>query len=165
MSTDPVVQAAAEAVRRSTSATGARIVAAEGEGLFAVAVSGETDWRLGEPVPLEGDGVGYVLASAQPLTMTDPNGRATLCVPCIYDGDQLGALELVRAVGESAFSLEQTELAALFADVAAAALAGRADVTASVPTARELGAELVRLEAGDPVRFASLARALNALLA
>jgi len=165
---DPVVQAAAEAARRATRAVGARVVAEEGEQMISVAVAGETGWRVGETVALDADGVGYVLASAQPLSVADadsPEGTPTLCVPCIFDGDQLGAIELVGAPGQDAFSIDQTETAALFADVAAAALAGRAGPAAGVPTARELASELARLEVSDPLRYASLARAVNALLA
>jgi GAF domain-containing protein len=162
-------QAVADAARRAARADAARIVAVDGQLLRVVAVAGGgVGWRVGQAVATDAEGIGYVIASAQPFSVAEvdtPGGRPSLCVPCILDGEPLGAIELVGRPGADTFSIEATEVATLFADVAAAALAAGDDQTPGVPTARELAAELTRLEDTDPALYASVARAVSAVLA
>jgi hypothetical protein len=113
-------------------------------------VGGETGWRVGAAVAPDDQGVGYALASAQPLSVAGTEaggGRPTLCVPCVFDGEPLGAIELVGRRGQEAFPIEATEVATLFAGVAAAALAAGEGASSGAPSSRELASELARLEA------------------
>lgn len=164
-----MVQAVADAARRAASAEACRVVAIVGQELRVVAVAGgETSWIVGASVAADDEGVGYTLASAQAHSVAGTEaagGRPTLCVPCVFDGEPLGAVELVARPGQEAFGMPATELATLFAGVAAVALAAREGTSSGVPTAREIASELARLEATDPSRYASLARAVSALLA
>lgn len=61
--------------------------------------------------------------------------------------------------------IEATDVATLFAGVAAAALAAGEGASSGVPASRELASELARLEATDAARYANVARMVSALLA
>lgn len=166
-SSSPVVDAIADAARRATGAAAARVLAPAGSELRVAAVAGNAPgWRLGENVPADSEGVGYTLASGQPFSVAarDPRGRAVLCVPCMHESEPVGALELLRAPGEDPFPIEATDVAMLFGQVAATAIATGGEAAASVPSPRELAAELARVQESDPVRYASLARAVGALM-
>lgn len=166
--TNPVVYAVAEAARRAAHAEAARVLASSDKGLEAAAVAGsEPSWRQGETLPADSQGVGYVVASGQPLSVAapGPDGRPRLCVPCMLEGEPIGALELVGSPGQDAFSLQAAEVATLFAGVAVAALMADDAGVPTAPSPRELAAELGRLDANDPARYASVARAVSALLA
>jgi len=162
------VHAIAEAARRATHADAARVVASGDEELVvaAAAYSGPST-RQGFSLPADSEGVGYVLASAQPLSVaaSGDGGRPALCVPCTLDGDPVAALELLGRPGQSAFPIEATEIAMLFGGVAAAAMAAGDPALSGVSSPRELATELERLDASDPARYASVARAVSALLA
>ncbi|HEU0317581.1 MAG TPA: hypothetical protein VFR49_09655, partial [Solirubrobacteraceae bacterium] len=123
-------------------------------------------WRLGERVAADSGGVGYALASGQPFSVaaSGSGDRAVLCVPCLHEAEPVGVLELVRGPGEDPFPIEATGMAMLFGQVAGAAMSIGPAGAAAVPSPLELAGELARLEASDPVRYASLARAIGALM-
>jgi GAF domain-containing protein len=143
------------------------VLASEGDELRVIAVAGTAaGWRVGQTVAADAEGVGYVLASGQPLSLAAerPGAHAVLCVPCMHESEPIGAMELLGGAAEDPFPLEATGIAGLFAQIAGAAIAAGSDAAAAVPSPRELGAELARIEASDPTRYASLARAVGALL-
>jgi hypothetical protein len=166
-SSGSVADAVVEAARRATEAAAARLLAPEGDALRVMAVAGSAaGWRLGESVPADSGGVGYVLASGQPFSVapSGSDGRAVLCVPCLHEAEPVGALELVRGPGEDPFPIEAAGVAMLFAQIAGTAISIGPAGAAAVPSPRELAGELARIEASDPVRYASLARAIGALM-
>jgi hypothetical protein len=161
------VHAVTEAARRASQADAARLLTSTDAGLVVAAVAGSgPDWRQGETVPADSEGVGYVVASAQPLSVAapHPDGRPSLCVPCTLEGEPIGAIELLGRPGQDAFPIEATEIAMLFGGVAAAALAAGDPAVAGASSPAELAAGLAQLDASDPARYASVARAVNALL-
>lgn len=86
-----------------------------------------------------------------------------LSVPCTDGRDgTVGALELAGKRG-GAFTVDDVELATLLADVAGAAIADARDA-APPPSPDELAAGLRRLSEGDPIRYATVAAAVRALL-
>jgi hypothetical protein len=156
---EAVVHGAAEA----TGAAGVALVALRDEELRVLAIGGDRDGRAPGEVVVPGDGpLGYVLASGQPLSLSPGADEATLCVPCLGPEGVLGALELR---GAQPFTPEASRLAALFADVAAAALQESGLATESGPSPAELAAELARLAEADPARYAAMASVIGALLA
>lgn len=165
---NPIVQVIAEAARRATHADAARVIASGDEELVvaAAAYSGPSA-RQGFSIPADSEGVGYVLASAQPLSVaaSGDGGRPALCVPCTLDGEPVAALELLGRPEQNSFPIEATEIAMLFGGVAAAAMAASDPALGGVSSPRELATELERLDASDPARYASVARAVSALLA
>lgn len=155
-------------MRRAASADAGRLIAlTDGELRVVATTGGETGWQVGAAVPADDEGVGYALASAQPVSHagTEPGGRPTLCVPCVFDGEPLGVIELVGRGGQEAFPIAVTEVATLFAVIAATVLAAGEGASSGVPASRELASELVRLEATDAARYANVAWAVSALLA
>jgi hypothetical protein len=164
---NPVLEAIADAARRGTHAAATRVLASEGGELRVLAVAGAgPGWRAGQTVAADTEGVGYVLASGQPLSVAAerPGAGAVLCVPCMHESEPIGALELLGDAGEDPFPLAATSIASLFAQVAGVVIATGTGAAAAVPSPRELVAELARIEASDPMRYASLARAVGALL-
>lgn len=166
-SSNPVVDAVADAARRATRADAARVLTSGGAELHAAAVAGAMPgWRRGDAVPAESEGVGFVVASGQAFSVAaqGADSRPVLCVPCMHENELIGALELLGRPGEAAFPIEAMDVAMLFARVAGAAIAATDETAGEVPSPRELGAELARLDAADPARYAGVARAVSALL-
>jgi len=162
------LHAVAEAARRATHADAARVViSGEGELVVAAVAHSGPSSRHDFSVPADSEGVGYALASAQPLSVaaSGAGGRPALCVPCTLEGEPVAALELVGRPEQSAFPIEATEIATLFGGIAAAAIAAGDSAVTNVSSPREFATELERLDASDPARYASVARAISALLA
>ena len=157
-----IARGAAEA----TGAAAATVVTREDEDLRVLAAEG--DGAAGADAIPEDSSLGYVLASGQALSLARPDGgglAATLCVPCLGAAGVLGALELRGSADTDSVTPEAGRLAALFADIAAAAL--EAGNLGAEPQAspEELGAELAQLAEADPARYASVASVVGALLA
>jgi hypothetical protein len=165
---NPIVHAVTEAARRAVHADAARVVRSGDEQLVvaAVAYSGQSPHE-GFSISADSEGVGYVLASAQPLSVaaSGAGGRPALCVPCTLEGEPIAALELLGRPGQDAFPIEATEIAMLFGGIAATAMGAADPAMTGVSSPRELATELERLDASDPARYASVARAVSALLA
>jgi hypothetical protein len=160
-------QAIASGAADATDAAGAAVVGARGDEVEVVAVAGSAPGRsAGDPVAPGDDSLGFVLASGQTLSLGPRDGSvAVLCVPCLGAEGVLGALELRAGPGVDSFSPEASRLAALFAEIATAALvAGGLEVDTG-PSPAELAAELARLQDADPSRYAAIASAVSALLA
>ncbi len=163
----PILASVADAAREATQAQAARILIGDEDELKVAAVAGnDPGWRLGEGLAIEQDGAGYVLASGQPLSVAPPagGGAPLLYVPCTHESEPVGVLELVGGSGDAPFPVAATDAALLFARVAGTTIVNADHSAAGVPAPRELAAELARVEATDPVRYASLARAVGALL-
>lgn len=178
---DPVLVAILSAAVQAVGAHQGLLLRLEDRVLRVVAVAGPIPWDvLGEPISA-GEGVaGYVAASGQPLALSadsaDPrlgegtasllghNPASVLAVPIEGQGRQLGVLELIDS-GAGDFGVEDTEQAMLHAAVAATALADpRLLGTPDVPDPSELAAELRRLQAADPARYATVATLVQALV-
>jgi hypothetical protein len=170
---NPVLDAVADAARLATGAAAARLVSSDAGALRVAAVAGSlpasagtAGWHVGEGVPDDEEGVGYAVASAQPYSVAAQDGAGVpmLCVPCLHDSEPIGALQLLGSPGAAPFPIDSTDVAMLFARVAGTAIATDDHSAASVPTPRELAAELARIEASDPIRYTSVARAVGSLL-
>ncbi|WP_370324701.1 GAF domain-containing protein [Euzebya sp.] len=178
---DPVLTAVTAAATRATGAAVGLLLRAEGRVLRVVATAGAVPPDvLGEPISI-GDGVaGYVVAAGQPLVLSagsaDPrlgegtasllgtNPSSVLAVPVQGDEHVLGVIELLDAI-DGTFGVDDTEQATLHAGVAAAALADeRLAGMRDVPDPAELAAELRRLAAADPSRYATVATILQSLV-
>jgi GAF domain-containing protein len=159
------------AVEATGAAHGAIVMREDGE-LRVVAVAGEGAGRaVGESVPPDSETVGFVLSSGQSISLGQSEGLgpagiegAVLCVPCMTEQGVVGALELVGPRGGEAFPLDATGLAKLFGQVAGVALAQAGGGGSDVPSPAELGAELNRLAATDPGRYATVSSVVSALL-
>lgn len=179
---DPVLAAILAAAARAVGAAEGLLLRVEDRVLRVVATAGDIPFDvIGEPISA-GEGVaGYVAASGQPLVLSggsaDPrlgegtasllghNPRSVLAVPLEGEGRLLGVMELIDA-DDGHFGVEDTEQAQLHAAVAATALADpRLAGVPDVPDPAELAAELRRLEARDPVRYATVATIVTALVA
>ncbi|MGH9280613.1 MAG: GAF domain-containing protein [Acidimicrobiales bacterium] len=164
--------------------TGARAgwaLAAEGDQAEVVAAAGEgAGDAMGVTIDVHTGAAGFVIASGEPLAVAprpdDPIatdgvaaalGRtpsSVLCVPCGFDGDVLGALELIDKTGGGPFLFDDVELATVLGDVIGALLADGGGGRPAVPTPDELRADLRRLAAADPARYAAVAVAMASLL-
>lgn len=181
---DPVLHALARAAVAATGASDGWLLAVEGDVLRVVAVAGGVTGTatLAAAVPAGAGSAGFVAASGQPLAVAprgdDPRfsegtaqllGRrptSVLSVPAATEDSVVGVLELVDKAGGGSFSFDDVEIATMLADIAAVALLRSQH--ASVPPAplpSELGGELERLAAADPVRYSAVASAVGALLA
>ena len=176
---DPVLQAITEAAVGATGAAQGCVLRADGEELQVVAAAGgdHPGDLLGVALRAGSGAAGFVVASGQPLALS-PTGRdprlergvagsrptALLCVPCAADGVVAGALELVDKAGGGRFTFDDVEVATLLGGIAGVALA-RGGTAPAVPAPAELGAELVRLAAAHPGRYAPVAGAVAALVA
>lgn len=121
----------------------------------------------------------FVVGSGQPIAAQPGPGDArasddaallgsapvsVLCVPCVWEDEAVGALQLVNKAGGGAFSFDDVEVVSILGTIAGAALAEGVE-SAGHRTAAELGAELRRLEGADPATFRAVASVLEALLA
>ena len=156
-----------------------------GDGLRILTAAGAS--ITGRPSPGElvgqelrsGGTAGWVVGSGQPvavqLTPEDPRvadealllggepPKNVLCVPCVWDDEPLGALQLVNKYGGAKFTFDDVEIVTLLGTVAGAALA-EDSTDAGHRSAVELGGELRRLESADPATFRAVATMLEALL-
>jgi GAF domain-containing protein len=177
---DPVLQALTQAAVDVTAAAEGWLLAVHGDHLRVVAAAGDEPGRaLGTTTSLGEGSAGYVVSSGQPLALGLGGGQdrfgsgiigqlgreptSVLCVPCTTEHEVIGALELIDKAGGSTFSFDDVELATLLAGIAGVALAGPADPK-TAPDPGELAANLERLAASDPARYAAVATAINALL-
>ena len=127
-----------------------RVVAAHGGGDL---------WQARSP----GDIARYVAAAGQPQVLSHgAHLPATLCVPCFYDDEVMGTLELEDKQGGLAFTIDDVELATLLGGIAGVALARSPVMT--VPDPSRLVADLTRLATADATRYATIARWLKDLL-
>jgi GAF domain-containing protein len=127
--------------------------------------------QSGQPVALQpgrgslGDELGTELLQRSPVSL--------VCVPCLDGEAVVGALQLVDKGGGGPFDFDDVELATLLGTIAGPALReaaaadrpGRAGPGTPAPTPEGLGRDLARLAEADPVRFATAARVVEALLA
>ena len=118
---------------------------------------------------------GFVASSGQPAAMQVRAGdddnigaggaaglpSALLAAPCGVE-EVVGVLELVDPDGGT-FTFDDVETAALLADVAGVAL-DEDEPALAPPTPAALAESLSRLERADSVRYAAIARAVQALL-
>ena len=160
---DPILQALLEAAATTLGADGGAIAARSASGADIVGAFGQTAHSVGAEVGDDAETLGFVLGSAQPTAAVEDD-TPILCVPCLTGDGVVGALELVRDPGREPFGAEALDSAAALASVAAAVIAG-SDERRIVVSAAELGAELARLEAADPLRYATVAQLTQALLA
>lgn len=124
---------------------------------------GDELWRGGVGGGAHSTLVGYVLATAQPQVLTSHNPASSgLCVPCIHDEEVVGVLELRDKAGDGPFSVDDMELASLFAGIAGAAIVGRR--AAAPPDPGQLVGQLGALMATDRARYAKVARLVQGLL-
>jgi GAF domain-containing protein len=180
--TQAVLDTLTEAAVGAAGASRGWLLRVEGGELRVVAAAGERPGdAIGLAVPLDRGTAGFVVSSGQPLAAMPRPGderfavgvavalgidtRAVLCVPCGTDDAVLGALEVVDKPGGGPFSIDDVELLTLLGTIAGAALAGGDDAAGAVPGPDELAAELRRLAAADPSRYAFVAAAVDALLA
>lgn len=178
---DPVLSAIVQAATQATGAAQGLLLTIDGRLLRVAAAAGPIGWDvIGEPLS-GGEGVaGYVAASGQPLVLSsdsaDPrlgegtasllghNPSAVLAVPIDAGARVLGVIELMDP-DDGVFDVVDTEQAMLHAGVAAAALTDeRLSAVADVPEPAEIAAELRRLEAADPTRYARVATIIEALV-
>jgi sigma-B regulation protein RsbU (phosphoserine phosphatase) len=179
---DAVLHALTQAAVAATGASDGWLLAVDATGLRVVAVAdGTTAPALGVSLVADGGSASFVAASGQPLAVAprgdDPRfsegmaqvlGRrptSILSVPAATDDGVVGVLELVDKAGGGNFSFDDVEVVTMLADIAGVALtqSGRATGPA-VPRPSELGGELERLAAADPVRYSAVAAAVAALL-
>lgn len=176
---DPVLSALVASAVEATRAREGLLLALSGHVLQVAAASGRGD-IIGEPLSAGVGIVGYVAASAQPLSLTADSGdhrlgegtasmlgynpSSVLCVPCEHDDRMAGVLLLIDAA-DGAFGMDDTERAMLLAGVGAAALTYGGDAARSVADPTELAADLRRLAGSDPDRYATVASIVEALLA
>jgi len=165
--TSPTLDAVVRVAMDATGAARARVLVTDAGAddlRVAVALGGDAGWRSAGPAADTSGLVGYVMATGQPQVLTGQGGEATsaLCAPCIRDDEVVGALELADKGGDGGFSIDDMELASLFATIAGAAiLAHRAPPP---PEPAQLTGDLTRLAAADPSRYAAVARLLQGLL-
>ncbi|GAC1635813.1 MAG: hypothetical protein NVS4B2_23600 [Chloroflexota bacterium] len=178
---DPLFQALVQAALSATDAVSGWLVVRAADGPRIAAAAGERAGDLLEvSVPLDTEIVGLVMASGQPASQAaHADGslfaediasllgwkpRAVLCTPCVSHYDVLGALVLVDKHTESSFSIHDLELAGILGGLAGVALAHGSAAPHTVPEPGELAAELGDLAREDPVRYASVATMMKALL-
>ncbi len=178
---DPVLQAVVRVAVDATGASQGWVLQLEGDSLRVVAAAGDDAGHLlGIEVPAGRGTAGFVIESGEPVALTlraDDSrfkegmaeflGRtptSVLTVPCSTEEEVVGALEVVDKSGASTFSFDDAELVTLLASVAGASLAHGAIQVPPVPDPAQVGADLQRLAASDPARYAAVAVAVKAWL-
>ena len=172
----PTLHAIVQAAVEATGASSGWLLRVLDDRFEVVAAHGHP--RSGELVgswrPVAGV-AGFVAESGQPAAMQlgidDADNRgaggvvgqpaAVLATPCGHD-EVLGVIELADPTG-GAFGFDDVETVGLLADVAGSALADTS-FAAIPPSPSVLGEGLARLAAADAVRYAAVARAVEALL-
>jgi GAF domain-containing protein len=176
---DPVLAALVRTAAGATQASTTWISLIEGDTLRVVAAFGTLAPRIrGLSVPIGGS-AGFVASSGQPLALAPragdsninagvlaaigvvPSGLVTL--PCLYDDDVVGVLELIDKDGAGRFDFADVEIAQLLTDVAGPALAARSETAVEIGP-EELAAQLRALAATDPDRFGRVAWVITTLL-
>ena len=174
----PTYQAIVDQAMRATGATSGWLLGFSGSELRVMATGGlaaRRDLVGGQLTPTGAQG--YVLSSGQPAAlMPQPHDRANagaagfpgiptsvLAVPC-GDDTPIGVIELAEKPGAAPFTFDDIEALATLASVAAAALTEGDDAHRDVASPAELAAELERLAAYDPRRYADAARLIGSLL-
>jgi GAF domain-containing protein len=179
-SPDAVLAALVKVAVEATDAARGRIFATvDGTHLQVAAASGGDEaWRS----PTLGDGgiarpethrlVAFVVATGQPQVLTSqgravagappPPPMSALCAPCIRNDEVVGALELVDKAGGKPFSIDDLEMASLFAGLAAAAFVARR--VPETPDPAQLVGDLRRLASAEPDRYATVARLVHRML-
>lgn len=175
-------------VAGAVDATGAElgfVAGIDGDGLRILTAAGAS--IEGRPSPGDligrplrpGSTAGWVVGSGQPvavqLSSDDPRvadeaallggqpPKNVLCVPCVWDDEPIGALQLVNKYGGAKFTFDDVEIVTLLGTVAGAALA-EDSADAGHRSAAELSGELRRLESADPATFRAVATMLEAVL-
>ncbi len=178
---DPVLQAIVRAAVDATGASGGWMLRADPAGLRVVAAAGESAARLlGLEVPSGRGTAGFVIECGEPLALAlhgdDPRFKegvaevvghaptSVLTVPCTAGDEVVGALEVVDKSGAATFSFDDAEVVTLLASVAGASLAQGAIQAPPVPDPGQVGADLQRLAASDPSRYAAVAVAVRSWL-
>lgn len=171
----PTLEAVVRAAVDATGADRGWLLRAESTDLIVAAAVGDGSATLVGTRRGTVGIAGMVIASGQPAAVrvapsdVDNHGaggalgrpKSILAVPCIVD-EILGVLEVVDAPG-GAFSFDDVEMVAFFADIAGAALSE--NPSASTPlTPTAVAASLSALAASDPRRYAQIARAVEAML-
>jgi len=158
----PTLRALARVAVEGTGAARGRLLATSPESneLHLVAAHGGSDvWQARSP----GDIARYVVASGQPQVLSHGSQvPATLCVPCVYDDEVVGTLELEDKGAGLAFTIDDLELAVLLGGIAGVALVRSPEP--AVPDPSRLVADLSRLAVADGTRYATVARWLRTLL-
>ena len=172
----PTLHAIVQAAVEATGATSGWLLRVLDDRFEVVAAHGHprSAELLGTWRPIAGV-AGFAAESGQPAAMqlsaddADNHGAggvigqpaAVLATPCGYD-EVLGVIELADPA-EGTFGFDDVETVGLLADIAGTALA---DTTfaAAPPSPTVLGEGLARLAASDAVRYAAVARAVEALL-
>lgn len=178
--TDPVAQSVLRAAREVTGASRALLLAVDDHRLTIVAADGDgTADAVGVSTDM-GQGIaGFVAASGQPVALrpssTDQRldddvavtlgwqPRAVLTVPCMGMEAIRGVIELLDPARESGFDFDDVESVTVLAGIAGTVLE-EADDARSVPTPQELHNGLSALAGLDPVRYATVAPLVEALL-
>jgi GAF domain-containing protein len=172
----PTYQALVVAAVTGTGAGRGWLLRLEGDSLAVVAAAGGEHpiSRVGTRRPIAG-AAGFVVTSGQPaaLRLRDDESnrgaggaegipRSIVAAPCGAD-DIVGVLEVIDAPGGS-FSFDDVELVSLLADIGGSAISEHEEFSRYVPSQRELLADMAALADADPVRYALVARALEAML-
>lgn len=172
----PTYQAIVNAAVDGTGADRGWLLKLADDGLVVVAAVGDdlSATRVGTHRPIEGT-AGFVVTSGQPAALQVRGDEANrgaggaeeiptsiVAAPC-SSGEVLGAIELVDAQ-DGGFNFDDVELVSLLAEVAGAALAEDDEFRSASATPRELLAALAALEGSDPIRYALVVRAVEALM-
>jgi GAF domain-containing protein len=133
----------------------------------AAAHGGDAAWSAPGVLSVGTGIAGYVVATGQPQVLTSrqtepPGLTSELCIPCIWDDEVVGAIEVADKVGSGAFTFDDLELACLLGRIAAVAIAG--NQTLAPPDPDRLVGDLGRLALADPVRYATIALLVRRLL-
>jgi GAF domain-containing protein len=162
------------AMLATVSGDSLRIVAAAGPGAEGsgpgafvgqeLGRSGTAAWVIGSGQPVAAQLVPGDERAVEEATLLGGRTPANiLCVPCVWDDEPVGALELLNKAGAGRFTFDDVEVVTLLGAVAGAALVEGSDDLGH-RSAAELGAALRRLEASDPAGFRVIATTLEAFL-
>lgn len=118
----------------------------------------------GQPLAVRPAGTGPVLDTDHPLVAA---AVTSVCaVPCDAPDGVVGVLELVDKADARAFTIDDVEVVAMLARVAAVALlADDEPAPHDVPDPAAISVELTRLQTNDPILYRRTAHLVTALLA
>jgi GAF domain-containing protein len=152
---------------RVVSAVGSAATAARAGELVdhVLAPGGTAAFVVGSGQPIAAQpGAGDTRASDDAVLLGGTTPTSVLCVPCVWDDEVIGALQLMNKAGGGSFSFDDVEVATVLGTIAGAALAEGVEAVGH-RSAAELGNELRRLEGADPAAFHAVATVVEALLA